>query len=168
MQIHWTGAGKNIFDKIKIISKIGSGFQGETYLIQINNKELIFKRQKITENEYVNNTFDNQNYREIQFYKWINKLNDFALRIKYVSVNNWYIFFIKKCIIYIIYIVYPVMIPYNMWNWHYILVTYNVRFAYYTGLRLIHAVQNIFFILNANSLNGQVVVIWLLSKIKLL
>ena len=69
-----TGAGKNIFDKIKIINKIGSGFQGETYLIQINNKELILKRQKITEDEYINNTFDNQVYREIQFYKWIDKL----------------------------------------------------------------------------------------------
>ena len=68
------GSGKNIFDKIKIINKIGSGFQGETYLIQINNKELILKRQKISEDEYINNTFDNQIYREIQFYKWINKL----------------------------------------------------------------------------------------------
>jgi hypothetical protein len=68
------GSGKNIFEKIKIINKIGSGFQGETYLIQINDKELILKRQKITEDEYINNTFDNQIYREILFYKWINKL----------------------------------------------------------------------------------------------
>ena len=68
------GSGKNIFDKIKIINKIGSGFQGETYLVKIDNRELIFKRQKITYDEYINNTFDNQIYREIEFYKWINKL----------------------------------------------------------------------------------------------
>jgi hypothetical protein len=67
------GSGKNIFEKIKIINKIGSGFQGETYLIQINDKELILKRQKITEDEYINNTFDNQIYREILFYKWMGK-----------------------------------------------------------------------------------------------
>lgn len=68
------GSGKNIFDKIKIINKIGSGFQGETYLVKIDNRELIFKRQKITYDEYINNTFDNQIYREIEFYKWIKKL----------------------------------------------------------------------------------------------
>ena len=68
------GSGKKIFDKIKIINKIGSGFQGETYLVKIDNKELILKRQKITYDEYINNTFDNQIYREIEFYKWINKL----------------------------------------------------------------------------------------------
>ena len=45
------GSGKNIFDKIKIINKIGSGFQGETYLVKIDNRELIFKRQKITYDE---------------------------------------------------------------------------------------------------------------------
>jgi len=68
------GSGKNIFDKIKIINKIGSGFQGETYLVKIDNRELILKRQKITYDEYINDTFNNQIYREIEFYKWINKL----------------------------------------------------------------------------------------------
>jgi hypothetical protein len=38
------GSGKNIFDKINIINKIGSGFQGETYLyIQIYKIFLVTK-----------------------------------------------------------------------------------------------------------------------------
>jgi hypothetical protein len=68
------GGRRNIFDKIKIVTKFNSGLQGETYLIKINKKNFILKRQKITDDEYTNNTLNSQIYREIQFYKWINKL----------------------------------------------------------------------------------------------
>jgi hypothetical protein len=81
------GSGKNIFDKIKIINKIGCGFQGETYLIKIKNKEFILKRQQITEDEYTNDTFNNQIYREIEFYKWINKLR--KNKIFFMQMNNY-------------------------------------------------------------------------------
>jgi serine/threonine protein kinase len=68
------GGKKNIFNKIKIISKFGSGMQGATYLIKLKNKEYILKKQKIKDEQYNDNTMNNQIYREIQFYKWINKL----------------------------------------------------------------------------------------------
>jgi broad specificity phosphatase PhoE len=60
----------NIWENIKIIKSIGKGANGETFLIELNNKQYALKKQKIMESE--KNMYDD----EIKFFEWINKLND--------------------------------------------------------------------------------------------
>lgn len=65
------GVVKNMFNKLKIIKKLGSGHNGEALLIKIKNKEYVLKRQKITQEEYEDNTINNRISREIEFCEWI-------------------------------------------------------------------------------------------------
>jgi serine/threonine protein kinase len=70
--------GKNMFDKMIIIRELGKGNFGKTYLIEINNKQYALKKQNITEKDYLSNSSDMTIFlnNELDFYNWINKLND--------------------------------------------------------------------------------------------
>lgn len=59
----------------KIIKEIGKGQTGQAYLIKMNNKKYILKKQGISETNYNNDTTKNPINRELIFYEWINKLN---------------------------------------------------------------------------------------------
>ncbi len=61
-------------DKYNIIKKIGNGAYGTTYKVEYNNKYYALKKQKILESDTKKNLNSNI-WREIEFYKWINKLN---------------------------------------------------------------------------------------------
>ena len=61
------------FDKVKIIKKLGFGIIGTTYLITYNNKKYALKIQNILEEEK-NKNFNNELWRELDLYKYINKL----------------------------------------------------------------------------------------------
>lgn len=61
---------EDMWNKIKIIKSLGRGNSGETFLIELNNKEYAMKRQKIVEEDLLNINY------ELDFYKWIEKLNN--------------------------------------------------------------------------------------------
>jgi serine/threonine protein kinase len=61
------------FDKVKIIKKLGAGMLGTTYLVTYNNKKYALKIQHILEHE-LNENFKNELWRELDLYKYINKL----------------------------------------------------------------------------------------------
>ena len=62
------------FEKIKIIKELGKGLFGSVYLVKIDNKIYALKRQKIVK-EAIKKNYKYEIWKEIDFYKWINKLN---------------------------------------------------------------------------------------------
>jgi hypothetical protein len=76
----------NIWKNIKIIKSVGKGANGETFLIELNNKQYALKKQKILENE--KDIFNN----EIQFFNWIEQLNvnkkKFFMQLYHYRIDN--------------------------------------------------------------------------------
>jgi hypothetical protein len=62
------------FEKIKIIKKLGNGLYGNVYLVKIDNNIYALKKQKIVKEAQKKN-YKYDIWKEIDFYKWINKLN---------------------------------------------------------------------------------------------
>jgi serine/threonine protein kinase len=62
------------FEKIKIIKDLGKGLYGNVYLVKIDNNIYALKRQKIVK-EAIKKNYKYEIWKEIDFYKWINKLN---------------------------------------------------------------------------------------------
>jgi hypothetical protein len=60
--------------KYNIIKQLGKGAYGTTYKVEYNSKYYALKKQKILESDTKKNLNSNI-WREIEFYKWINKLN---------------------------------------------------------------------------------------------
>jgi serine/threonine protein kinase len=61
-------------NKYNIIKKIGNGAYGTTYKVEYNSKYYALKKQKILHSDTKKN-LSSKIWREIEFYKWINKLN---------------------------------------------------------------------------------------------
>jgi serine/threonine protein kinase len=63
---------------MKIIKKIGKGNFGQVYLVKINEKNFILKRQKITTEDYLSNPNDITIFInvELDFYKWIKTIDE--------------------------------------------------------------------------------------------
>ena len=78
--------GNDIWRKIKIIKSLGKGSNGETFLIELDNKQYALKKQKILENE--KDIFND----EIKFFEWIKQLDEnnklFFMQLYYHRVNN--------------------------------------------------------------------------------
>jgi serine/threonine protein kinase len=70
--------GGSLFCDMKIIKKIGKGNFGQVYLVKINEKNFILKRQKITTEDYLSNPNDITIFInvELDFYKWIKTIDE--------------------------------------------------------------------------------------------
>lgn len=64
------------FDKIEIIKELGNGSYGSTYLVKLDDKYFALKKQKIIK-ESIKKNYKYEIWREIDFYKWINKLDKY-------------------------------------------------------------------------------------------
>ncbi len=77
--------------KYNIINKIGNGAYGTTYKIEYKNKYYALKKQKILESDTKKN-LNSKIWREIEFYKWINKLNSddqiFFMKLYEYNIEN--------------------------------------------------------------------------------
>ena len=62
--------------KYNIIKQLGMGAYGTTYKVEYNNKFYALKKQKILQSDTKKNLKSNI-WREIEFYKWINKLSSY-------------------------------------------------------------------------------------------
>jgi len=62
-------------DNVEIIKKLGSGMFGTTYLVKYKNKQYTLKIQNILEKDK-KPSFKNKLWRELDFYNFINKLNN--------------------------------------------------------------------------------------------
>jgi serine/threonine protein kinase len=78
-------------NKYNIIKKIGNGAYGTTYKVEYNNKFYALKKQKILESDTKKNLKSNI-WREIEFYKWINKLSKldqiFFMKLYEFNIEN--------------------------------------------------------------------------------
>ena len=61
-------------DKYMIIEEIGKGVYGTTYEVEYNNKRFALKKQKILEKD-MKKSLQSSVWRELEFYKWIDKLD---------------------------------------------------------------------------------------------
>jgi serine/threonine protein kinase len=62
------------FDKVKIIKQIGYGMYGTIYLVSYMNKKYALKLQHVIHSKG-KKSFKNEMWRELDLYKYINKLN---------------------------------------------------------------------------------------------
>jgi broad specificity phosphatase PhoE len=79
-------SGGNIWKQLKIIKSLGKGANGETFLIEYDNKQYALKKQKIIDNE--KKLFDD----EISFFNWIDNLNEnnkiFFMKLHHYRLDN--------------------------------------------------------------------------------
>lgn len=76
------------FDKIKILKKIGKGMHGTTFLVSYNNNKYALKIQNIMSNYYRNQNV----FREINLYKYINNLDNNYLKLFFTKLYGYEIY----------------------------------------------------------------------------